>query len=82
MKLLCVTPMWIERSSGSAELVSKVEFYGYERRRRAKLWYSAADVTVEQLCYEVRRKFKADRVDFQPPLFALSTREYHAADFF
>lgn len=82
MKLVCITPLWFEKRGSARELVSKVEFYGYDRPRRPKLWYSADDVTVERLCTEVQRKFKADRADFQPPLFSLSTREFHAADYF
>lgn len=82
MKLLCVTPLWFENDRGNKHLVSKVEFYGYERRKRPKLWWSAPDVTVEELCADVKTKFKADRCDFQPPLFSISTREFHASDYF
>lgn len=82
MKSLRVTPLWFEASRGARELVSKVEFYGYDRPKRPKLWFSAEDITVLELCDQVRRKFKADSVDFQPPLFTLCTREYHAADYF
>lgn len=81
MKILTVTPLWFERDHNGLALVSKVEFYGYDRRKRPKLWWSPRDVTVEQLCEDVGRKFHADEVNFQPPLLTLSTREFHAADY-
>lgn len=82
MKLVLITPLWYERSHSLTELVCKVEFFGFERRKRPRLWYSAPDITIQQLCDDVAQKFHAHRADFQPPLFSLSTREFHAADFF
>lgn len=81
MKLLKVTPLRFEKYHGTLQLVSRVEHKTRSGRWTAALWYSAHDVSVEQLVAEVREHFKADTVDFQIPLLALGVREYHAGDY-
>lgn len=82
MKILTVTPLYFERDNNGKHLVSRVDFYGYDRRKRAKLWWSAFDITATQLCQDVAAKFHAEQVHFQPPLFDIETSELHAGDYF
>lgn len=81
MKLVKVTPLRFEKYHGALQLVSQVEYKTKSGRWTSAAWYSAADVTVEQLCDEVRERFKADQVDFQIPLLGLGVREFHAGDY-
>lgn len=81
MKRVRVTPLWYEMDRGTSYLVSRVDFFGYDRMKRPKLWFSAPDVTVEQLCDAVASKFHAQTVDFQPPLLPVGDAQFHAGDF-
>lgn len=81
MKHVKVTPSVFKTANGTRELVSIVSVTYTNRRPRVYLWYSADDITVEQLIDEVARKFKVKAVDLQLPLFGLDEEQYHAADY-
>lgn len=81
MRLVKVRPVCFEKRGAFTNLRSQVEYQTRSGRWTSAVWYSAPDVTVAQLCEEVRRRWEAEQVDFQAPLFGLYTLEYHAGDY-
>jgi hypothetical protein len=76
-----VTPIRFEMHQHQLSLVLEVDTPPDVSWRRKHKWYSPPDATVEQVCSAVGAYFGVEFVDFQPPLFALHTKEYHAGDY-
>lgn len=81
MRHVKVVPSVFRTTNGVRELVSIVSVTTSKQRPRVYLWYSADDITVEQLLDEVAAKFHVKSVDFQLPLFGLEEEHFHAGDY-